>query len=221
MNHRDLRRLELRLPKEPGLHRDADARDFVVFVPLVAIDGEYHLLLEKRARGIRQEQEICFPGGSVEPEIDRSPEETALRETEEELGIPQSNLEVLGRMDAVITHWGGLIDVVVGTADAQSAQSCRPNPHEVERTLLVPVRFFEENPPSNYSLRVEIQPEFTDEEGRVRTLFPARELGLPQRYWKPWARDSHVIYVYRYDGETIWGITAGVICRLVELLRQS
>lgn len=218
MNHRDLRSLELRLPDQPGLHRGEGARDFVVFLPLVEIQGDYHLLLEKRARGIPQEQEICLPGGSVEPDLDDSPEATALRETQEELGIHPESLEILGRMDSVVTHWGGLIDVVVGTADIAAVKGSRPNPQEVERTLLVPVAFFEENPPTEYTLRVEIQPSFIDEEGRERILFPARELGLPERYWKPWGRTPHTVYAYQYDGETIWGLTAGLIRRFVALL---
>lgn len=219
MTSDDLRRLELRLPKEPGIHREEPALDFVVLIPLVALDGEYHLLFEKRARGIRQEQEICFPGGSVEPDIDATVEEAALRETNEELGIPPEKLTVIGRMDGVLTHWGGIIDVVIGTIGADAARSCTPNPEEVERILLAPVRHFEENPPERYSIRVEFQPDYVDEEGRRHTLFPAEELGLPERYRRPWARRPHDVYAYRYDGETIWGITAGLTRRLVDLIR--
>jgi len=215
----DLRRLELRLPQEPGIHRDEPLLDFVVLIPLVPIDGEYHLLFEKRARGIRQEQEICFPGGSVEPELDSTVEEAALRETHEELGISPEELTIIGRMDGVLTHWGGIIDVVIGTVDADSALSCSPNPQEVERTILAPVRYFEENLPESYSIRVEFQPSYVDDQGQHHTLFPAKELGLPERYRRPWARRPHEVLAYRYDGETIWGITAGLTRRLVDLLR--
>lgn len=214
----DLRRLEGRLPREPGLHREEPALDFVVFVPLVEMEGEYHLLFEKRAKGIRQEQEICFPGGSVEPEVDSSVEEAALRETEEELGIPRDELTVVGRLDGVLTHWGGVIDVVVGTVNVEAVRTCRPNPSEVERTILAPVSYFEKNPPAAYHLRVEFQPSYVDAQGEEHTLFPARELGLPERYWQPWARQPHTVYAYRYDGETIWGITAGLTRRFVSLI---
>ena len=218
MRREDLNRLKSRLPTDPGLHRGERAHDFVVFIPFVDVGGEYHLLFEKRARGIRQEQEICFPGGRVEEGVDVNVEGTALRETEEELGVPAERIEVLGRLDAVITHWGGLIDVVVGTIPFEVLQGSAPNPDEVERTLLIPVSFFVQEPPREYSLRVEIQPYYRDEEGVEHTLFPTRELGLPERYWHPWAGSPHEIYVYRYDGETIWGITAGLTRRVVDLL---
>jgi 8-oxo-dGTP pyrophosphatase MutT (NUDIX family) len=190
----------------------------VVFVPFVSVEGEPHLLFEKRARGIRQEQEICFPGGGVERGIDKSVEDAAIRETEEELGIDRGRITILGRLDGIITHWGGLIDVVVGTIAADAVETASPNPEEVERTLLVPLSFFESTPPEEYSLRVEIQPHYTDETGTRHTLFPTRELGLPERYWKPWAGRPHEIFVYRYDGETIWGITAELTRRIVSLL---
>ena len=220
MKERDLHRLHARLPDKPGLHRDGGPRStFVVFVPLILIDGEYHLLFEKRAKGIPQEQEICFPGGKVEPDLDPTVEEAALRETEEELEIPREHLAVIGRMDAVLTHWGGVIDVVLGTIDTDAALGCRPNPDEVGRAIVAPVRYFVENPPEEYTIRVEYQPSYVDENGTEHVLFPARELGLPERYWKPWPRPAHSVYAYRYDGETIWGITAGLTRRFVELLR--
>lgn len=219
MTEKDLRQLHSRLPEKPGLHRESPSTAFVVFVPLATIEGKLHLLFEKRAKGIRQEQEICFPGGKVEPDLDATVEETALRETEEELRIPRSRLSVIGRMDAVLTHWGGIIDVVVGTVDGEAALACRPNEQEVERTLLAPVGYFVDNPPDEYTIRVEYQPSYVDEAGNEHVLFPARELGLPERYWKPWPRPPHSVYAYRYDGETIWGITAGLTRRVIELLR--
>ncbi|HUX20755.1 MAG TPA: CoA pyrophosphatase [Spirochaetia bacterium] len=218
MREGDLKRLVRRLPETPGFHRGKRPREFVVFVPLVLVEGEFHLLFEKRARGIRQEQEICFPGGGVEKGVDGNVEEAAIRETEEELGIDRSRITLLGRLDGIITNWGGVIDVVVGTIASDAVESATPNPEEVERTLLVPVSFFESTPPEEYSLRVEIQPHYTDEAGVLHTLFPTRELGLPERYWKPWTGHPHEIFVYRYDGETIWGITAELTRRIVSLL---
>ena len=54
-----------------------------VFVPFVKIDGREYVLFEKRAKGIRQQGEICFPGGMSDKNLDKTTEETAVRETAE------------------------------------------------------------------------------------------------------------------------------------------
>ena len=69
-------------------------REFAVLILLTEIEGELCFVFEKRAAGIRQPGDICFPGGKVEP--GESLAECALRETEEEIGIRPSDIEVLG-----------------------------------------------------------------------------------------------------------------------------
>ena len=69
----------------PGL-MDASGR-YAVLVPLVERDGEVYVLYEVRAATMRRQPgEVCFPGGHIEG--DESPENCAVRETWEELGIP-------------------------------------------------------------------------------------------------------------------------------------
>jgi len=84
----DLERLEQFLrTRKPGL-MDASGR-YAVLVPLVEREGKLRLLYEVRAQGMkRQPGEVCFPGGRMEPGED--PIACALRETQEELGIPAS-----------------------------------------------------------------------------------------------------------------------------------
>lgn len=217
MNDDAIARLTGRLPTAPRVRPTAGAPDFVVLVPIVRSDGDYHLLYEKRASSIRQGGEISFPGGKVEAE-DVSLEGAAVRETVEELGVEQESLAILGRLDALVTHWGGIIQPVVGTLSEQGLAAARPNPDEVERTFLVSFGRLKASPPERFNLRVEVQPEYEDESGRRHVLFPAKELGLPSRYWKPWAGPPHPVYVFRAEGETIWGITAEITRRFLELL---
>jgi len=193
--------------------------DFVVFIPLVLAEGEYHFLFEKRAAAIRQGGEISFPGGSFEPEVDGSREQAALRETVEELGVHRERLAILGRLDAVVTHTGGIIEPFVGTIDAASARDCTPNPSEVAGIFLAPVSFFVQTEPERYQIRREMQPFSLDEDGGRRITFPAQELGLPERYWGPWSGGSHTVYLFRYGGEVIWGITAELVLSVVGLLK--
>lgn len=73
---------------------------FSVLVPVVEKDGGLHLLYEKRARHMkRQPGEICFPGGEMEE--GENPEECALRETWEEIGIPEQSIKVVNRLDTI------------------------------------------------------------------------------------------------------------------------
>ena len=70
-----------------------------VLVPLVEHQGETCLLYEVRSASIRQPGEICFPGGKKEQ--GETPLQCALRETREELGIPENAVSVIGPMDFV------------------------------------------------------------------------------------------------------------------------
>ena len=60
-------------------------RYFVIMPLLTEIDGELHFILNKRAAGVNQPGDICFPGGHVEP--GESFTEAAIRETWEETGL--------------------------------------------------------------------------------------------------------------------------------------
>ena len=64
-----------------------------VFYPGQQEETKFVLILRKTYRGVHSNQ-VGFPGGRVEPE-DRDLAHTALRETEEEVGIPQHEVEVI------------------------------------------------------------------------------------------------------------------------------
>ena len=69
--------------------------EWAILVPLVEVAGELCLLFETRAETLigHQPGEVCFPGGRRE--AGERPDETALRETFEELGIPPEEVEIL------------------------------------------------------------------------------------------------------------------------------
>ncbi|MFO7896366.1 MAG: hypothetical protein R6U84_05505, partial [Candidatus Cloacimonadales bacterium] len=73
-------------------------------------------------------------------------------------------------------------------------------------------------PPQIYNLAVEIHSEQLDPEGREITLFPAKELNIPERYHKSWSGSQHKVYAWRYQDETIWGVTAEIVYELLKLL---
>jgi len=82
--------------------------------------------------------QISFPGGRVE-EGDGTPEHTALREAEEEVGITPNRVEILGRLPDYHTGTGYRVTPIVGWAEPPLTY--RPDPHEVADVFEVPLAF--------------------------------------------------------------------------------
>jgi 8-oxo-dGTP pyrophosphatase MutT (NUDIX family) len=82
--------------------------------------------------------QISFPGGRTN-EGDGTPERTALREAEEEVGITADRVELLGRLPEYRTSTGYHVTPVVGWAEPPLVY--RPDPHEVDEVFEVPLAF--------------------------------------------------------------------------------
>jgi 8-oxo-dGTP pyrophosphatase MutT (NUDIX family) len=82
--------------------------------------------------------QISFPGGRCDAE-DCDPEHTALREAQEEVGVPPDRVAILGRMPEYRTVTGYAITPVVGWAEPPLAY--RPDPREVAEVFEVPLAF--------------------------------------------------------------------------------
>jgi 8-oxo-dGTP pyrophosphatase MutT (NUDIX family) len=82
--------------------------------------------------------QISFPGGRSD-EGDGSPERTALREAEEEIGVASNRVEILGRLPEYHTGTGYRVTPIVGWAEPPLAY--RPDPHEVADVFEVPLSF--------------------------------------------------------------------------------
>jgi 8-oxo-dGTP pyrophosphatase MutT (NUDIX family) len=190
----------------------------VVLVPFVWLEGQYHLLLEKRAKKIRQGGEVSFPGGGFEADKDADIFATARRETAEELGISQAQISTEEQFDSIINPLGSLIDVVIGRLDISDLRDLEINRSEVQHVFTIPLKWLQENPPQTYRLAVEIHSQQVDASGKEITLFPAQELNIPQRYHKSWSGSEHIVYAWQYRQETIWGVTAEIIYELLKLL---
>lgn len=92
---------------------DNDLRPAAVLVPLVQYQDKTQILLTKRTDHLNNHPgQVSFPGGGLEKN-DISFEYTALRETEEEIGIPHANIELLGRLPTYRTGTGFLVIPVV------------------------------------------------------------------------------------------------------------
>ena len=107
-----------------------------VLLLLYPKDGEYCILLNKRSEHVEHHKgEISLPGGARDPE-DRDSLETALRETEEEMGIQRGDVTVLGQLDEVATRSRFLVQVFAGTIDYP--YKFKPSAIEIAEVLEVP-----------------------------------------------------------------------------------
>lgn len=115
-------------------------RPAAVLVPLVRRDDGHSVMLTQRTAHLTSHAgQISFPGGGAEKE-DRTPIDTALRETEEETGLGRQHVDVVGYLDTYETGTGYLITPVVGFIAPPF--DLKHDPFEVAEIFEVPLAFF-------------------------------------------------------------------------------
>lgn len=184
-------------------HRGCSA----VLVPLVEQDGELCLLYEVRSASVSQPGEVCFPGGRME--AGETAIQCALRETDEELGIAESNIEVIGELDFLYIRGDRLLYPVLAKLNPSALAQMAPVPNEVSDTFLVPLSWLRDNPPTFYRHRQEADmPEF-----------PYADAGIQPDY--RWARHFAEIPIYHGLPHILWGMTARITYYLLQDLYEE
>lgn len=141
-------------PEEHDLHMIAlkegvRVTEAAVLVPLVNRSAGIQVLLTQRTEHLRDHAgQVSFPGGRVEPE-DAGREATALRETEEEIGLPAERIQLLGRLPGYEIPSGFRITPVVGWVEPPFI--LKPDDFEVAEIFEVPLTHFLD--PANYQRR--------------------------------------------------------------------
>jgi peroxisomal coenzyme A diphosphatase NUDT7 len=209
------------LPEIPGILDRELYFNSAVLVPFLFIGGEYHLLFQKRAADIRQGSEICFPGGRHDGNLDRDFQETAVRETVEELGLAREKITITGRLDTLITPRGMIIETFIGTLALGSLDELRPALGEVEEVFTIPVSWFIQNSPEIYFIRVELQPSAIGPDGKKHILLPVDELGLPAIYGENWEGMRSRVIVYKTGKHLIWGLTAAIVFDMIRKITSG
>ena len=182
--------------------------EFSVLLPLIEKDGVLHVLYELRARHMEvQPGEICFPGGKKE--IGETPEECALRETWEEIGIPKDKIKVISQLDMMVNYSNVAMYAFLGVVEASALENLNLNLDEVEEVFLVPLKWLMENEPTVYWTKVAPQPPED---------FPYDEVTGGEPY--KWRHGKAPVPVYKaYGDKVIWGFTARITKRFVDIIK--
>jgi len=118
--------------------RPPPRRESAVLALLYEHDGGAVVLLTRRSWDLRSHRgEVSFPGGGREA-ADPDLVTTALRETEEEVGIPARSVEIIGELDHLATVSSGST-IVPYVGAVRGRPSVTPDPREVAEVLHVPL----------------------------------------------------------------------------------
>ena len=181
-------------------------KESAVLIPLVQVDGEWHILYEVRSNLVSQAGDSSFPGGKVEP--GETYEEAAIRETMEELNLNRDNIKVHGEMDFIIGQFM-IIRCFVGELVGIEVSDIKPN-EEVEQVYSIPVKYFMENDPKYYSVQFNprLEEEFEKSLGENKFKFNLRNHG-------------EKVPVYEIEHHSLWGYTANLTERFIEIIRDK
>ena len=157
-------------------------RKAAVLFPLVMRD-EWHVILTQRPETMPSHPgQVAFPGGKAE--AGETIAKTALRETEEEIGVKPEDVQLLGRLPSFNAVSQYRVTPFVGIVD--SAAKITPDPREVESAFEVPFSFLM-NPDNHVRREVFFN-------GKDHVLFDMPYEGLDGRHRNIWGMTAMTIY---------------------------
>ena len=187
-------------------------KDCAVLIPLVEKADGLHILFERRSSEMKtQPGDVCFPGGRMEP--GETPTECALRETEEEIGIPAERIRILGQFDSIYEVSNLTMNTVIGVIEEKDLAAVKLNADEVAQVFTVPYEFFLKTEPIRYEYDVVQKVED----------FPYEAAGIRKDYRWRVGKNSAPIFHYGEGAkrQIIWGLTARITMWLVEKLEEA
>ncbi|WP_249175463.1 NUDIX hydrolase [Clostridium tyrobutyricum] len=153
-----------------------------------------------------QPGDICLPGGKIEK--DEIPRQTAIRETMEELTLNREDIYFIGDMDYVVTPFNFIMFPFVSKLDENA--KIVPSQAEVDHIFKVPLNFFMSTEPEMHELPI-IQ--------KSDKNFPYHLINGGKNYK---FREGKVQdYFYKYKDYVIWGFTALVVKRFVDIIKDN
>ena len=184
-------------------------RLFSVLVPFVKRpDGEVCIMYEVRAKDmVSQPGEICFPGGHMEK--GETPRDCAIRETEEETGIPAENIEIVSQGDTLFGYANYSLFTHIGIVSYDDFTNVKLQEEEVDEVFLVSVSHLQKTVPEIHEENIVSE---------VDGNFPYEKVGIDEDY--PWRVGHWTIPIYDVDGRVIWGLTARITEQVLATLKK-
>jgi len=160
-----------------------------VLIALFRWNDEWNLVFTRRTEAVEHHKgQVSFPGGACNAD-ENTPEQTALREADEEIGLKSGDVRLLGRLNEVLTITRYRVTPVVGVIPWP--YEVRPEPAEVTRVFSIPLLWMAN--PANWS------------EQSVK----------PDGFLHPFP----VVTYHPYDGEILWGATARITHNFLSVMR--
>ena len=191
----DVRAAAATLPApRPAANAPPTARPSAVLLAFFEEAGEARVILTKRPETMPSHQgEIAFPGGKLEPAVDRSLRDAALREAQEEVGLDPALVEIVAELDSLTTVAGRfMLTPFVGLLGARP--ELVPHPGEVVSVFDVGIS------------------ELLDD-----AVYREERWDIPAEFGPDGGSDRS-IHFYELFGETVWGATARILTGFLEHL---
>lgn len=129
-------------------------RKAAILIPFVCVDGCWSLLFTRRADTLKNHRgQVSYPGGGME-NGDKNPVDTALRETQEEIGLKRSEIQIIGNLPDFITISDYQVTPVVSCVDWPVPLEISAD--EVSRVFTIPIDWLRD--PNNWEERLYSHP---------------------------------------------------------------
>lgn len=184
-----------------------ETHSYAVLLPLVwdELHQEWQVLYQVRSEMISQPGEVSFPGGSSEG--NESLQETAIRETMEELNVRSEQIRVFGEIDYLVYSYR-TIHCFIGQLLLDDWRKLKPN-EEVARLFAVPLNALLQQPPKYYRLSTKVL---------TTNDFPFERIRNGADY--KFSHHDRKIPFYDVTNENIGGMTAQFTHRFTDIVKE-
>ncbi|WP_195940325.1 NUDIX hydrolase [Romboutsia sp. 1001713B170131_170501_G6] len=189
---------------KPYINGHENMKKASVLIPIVKKDNKHYILFEVRSKNLKtQPNEICFPGGKID--LGELPIDTAIRETCEELGTTNNNIDIICELDLLVTPSNMIIHPFLGYIN--NIDNFNINKSEVDHIFLVPISYLLDSIPNIYNSDVKTIPS---------SDFPFDKIPNKENY--KFDTGNYSVLFYSYKNYTIWGITAKILENFLSII---